>query len=86
MSRSTRWAVIVVAIVVIIAVALSLRKPQEEIAEVPQEVKLKAAMVTDVGGLGDESFNDAAYKGLKEAEEKLGFEITVVESKKMDDY
>src|SRR5690606_15435918 len=27
-----------------------------------------------------------AYKGLKEAEEKLGFEITVVESKKMDDY
>jgi basic membrane protein A len=85
MSKSTKWAVIIVAVVIIIAVAVGLRKPKEEIAEVPPEV-LKAAMVTDVGGLGDESFNDAAYKGLKEAEEELGFEITVVESKKMDDY
>jgi basic membrane lipoprotein Med (substrate-binding protein (PBP1-ABC) superfamily) len=85
MSKSSKWAVIIVAVVIIIAVAVGLRKPKEEIAEVPPE-SLKAAMVTDVGGLGDESFNDAAYKGLKEAEEKLGFEITVVESKKMDDY
>ena len=86
MSKSSKWAVIIVAAVIIIAVVVGLRKPaEEEIAEVPAET-LKAAMVTDVGGLGDESFNDAAYKGLKEAEEELDFEITVVESKKMDDY
>jgi len=46
----------------------------------------KAAMVTDVGGLGDQSFNDAAYRGLKQAEEELGIKITVIESNTMTDY
>lgn len=46
----------------------------------------KVGMVTDVGGLGDQSFNDAAYKGLKQAEEELGAKITVVESQTMTDY
>ncbi len=47
---------------------------------------MKVAVVTDVGGLGDQSFNDAAYRGLKQVEKELGAKITVVESKKMDDY
>jgi len=46
----------------------------------------KAAMVTDVGGLGDQSFNDAAYRGLKQTEEELGIKITVIESNTMTDY
>lgn len=48
--------------------------------------KYKIAMVTDIGGLGDQSFNDAAYRGLQRAAKELGMEIKVVESKKMDDY
>ncbi|MGE5509395.1 MAG: BMP family lipoprotein [Chitinophagales bacterium] len=48
--------------------------------------KYKIAMVTDIGGLGDQSFNDAAYRGLQRAGKELGVEIKVVESKKMDDY
>ncbi|MDI6871257.1 MAG: BMP family ABC transporter substrate-binding protein [Bacillota bacterium] len=48
--------------------------------------KYKVAMVTDIGGLGDQSFNDAAYRGLQRAAKELGVEIKVVESKKMDDY
>lgn len=48
--------------------------------------KYKIAMVTDIGGLGDQSFNDAAYRGLQRAEKDLGVQIKVVESKKMDDY
>ncbi|MGE5553880.1 MAG: BMP family lipoprotein [Betaproteobacteria bacterium] len=48
--------------------------------------KYKIAMVTDIGGLGDQSFNDAAYRGLQRAGKELGMEIKVVESKKMDDY
>ena len=37
------------------------------------EVKsLKTGLVFDIGGRGDKSFNDAAYKGLEEAKEKLG--------------
>lgn len=47
---------------------------------------LKIAMVTDIGGLGDQSFNDAAYRGMLQAQRELGAEIKVIESKKMDDY
>ncbi len=41
--------------------------------------KLRFAMVTDIGGLGDQSFNDSAYAGLKMAESKLGAEIKVLQ-------
>ena len=47
---------------------------------------IKSVMVTDVGGLGDQSFNDAAWRGLKRAEEELGVTIGVVESTMMTDY
>lgn len=46
----------------------------------------RVAMVTDVGGLGDKSFNDAAYLGLQNLKKDLGCDIKVVESKKMEDY
>lgn len=48
--------------------------------------KLRVAMVTDVGGLGDQAFNDTAYKGLKQAQKELGVDIAVVESKEVADY
>jgi len=44
-----------------------------------------AAMATDVGGLGDKSFNDGAYEGLLRGE-PIGFEARVVESKQQTDY
>jgi basic membrane protein A len=47
---------------------------------------LRFGMVTDVGGLGDQSFNDSAHEGLQRAAAELGAEITVVESKAMDQY
>ena len=34
--------------------------------------KLKVALVTDIGGLNDKSFNALAYKGLQNAQKKLG--------------
>lgn len=46
----------------------------------------KVGMVTDVGGLGDESFNDSAWRGLKEAQEDFDIEINVIESNTMTDY
>lgn len=46
----------------------------------------KVAMVTDIGGLGDKSFNDAAYDGLKKLNKDVSAEIKVVESSKMEDY
>ena len=58
----------------------------EEPAEEEPEVAIKAAMVTDVGGLGDKSFNDLAFAGLQQAESELGAEIQVQESKEITDY
>ncbi len=48
--------------------------------------EFKVGMVTDVGGLGDQSFNDAAYRGLQMLEEEFGVKIQVVESAMMTDY
>jgi len=48
--------------------------------------ELKVAMVTDIGGLNDRSFNASAYKGLKEAEKQLGVQIRVLTSQQNADY
>ncbi|MER5225094.1 BMP family lipoprotein [Streptomyces flaveus] len=37
------------------------------------------AIAYDVGGKGDQSFNDAAYTGLEQAEKEFGYETTDVE-------
>lgn len=47
---------------------------------------LKLAMVTDVGGLGDKSFNDSANAGLQAAKAKYGADVTVLQSRSATDY
>lgn len=47
--------------------------------EVVKEEKTKVGIVLSVAGLGDKSFNDSAYRGLKKAEEELGIEFKYVE-------
>ena len=44
-----------------------------------------AAMATDTGGLGDQSFNDGAFEGLERGA-RFGFEARVVESRQQTDY
>lgn len=46
----------------------------------------KIAMVTDTGGLQDESFNQTTWKGCNECKDKLGASIQALESKKDEDY
>jgi basic membrane protein A len=46
----------------------------------------KVALVTDVGGLNDKSFNYLANKGVDQAVKDLGITKSVVESKQMTDY
>jgi hypothetical protein len=48
--------------------------------------KLRAAMVTDVGGIGDESFNASAWRGLQRAQKELGAEVRYLESRTAADY
>jgi basic membrane protein A len=40
---------------------------------------VRIGLVFDVGGLGDKSFNDAAYRGLMRAERELGVEVRYIE-------
>ncbi len=40
---------------------------------------LKVGLVFDVGGRGDKSFNDAAYRGLERAKRDLGIEFEYIE-------
>jgi basic membrane protein A len=46
----------------------------------------KVGMVTDTGGLNDESFNQSAYAGLTKAKQDLGIELKALESKRDEDY
>lgn len=48
--------------------------------------KFRVALVTDTGGLNDKSFNSLAYKGLKDAQKKLGIDGRVFLSKSSADY
>lgn len=41
--------------------------------------KFKVGLVFDVGGRGDKSFNDAAYRGLEKAKNELGIEFEYIE-------
>lgn len=52
----------------------------------PQPGQLTLAMVTDVGGLGDKSFNDSAYHGLLYSQSALHAYIKVLQSKSAADY
>ncbi len=50
------------------------------------EKKLVMAMVTNQSGLGDQSFNDAAWEGLGQAVTKYGIERKVLESREQAQY
>jgi basic membrane protein A and related proteins len=61
--------------------------PKQEKQEEPKEEPILIAMATDVGGLGDKSFNDGSWEGLKMAEKEFdNVEARVIESKQMTDY
>lgn len=52
----------------------------------PEAGAIALGMVTDVGGLGDKSFNDSAYRGLVRAHVALNATISVLQSRAVSDY
>ncbi len=52
----------------------------------PQPGQLTLGMVTDVGGLGDRSFNDSAYRGLLMSRARLHAYVQVLQSRSAADY
>ncbi|MCT4660661.1 MAG: BMP family ABC transporter substrate-binding protein [Tissierellales bacterium] len=66
-------------------------KPAEQTEAAKEEAPaaekaLKVGMVTDVGGVNDESFNQSAWEGLVRAKDDLGIEVNYIESKQDADY
>ena len=47
---------------------------------------LKVGMVTDVGGVNDQSFNQSAWEGLQKTKKELGIKTSYQESKQDADY
>jgi len=50
------------------------------------EGTVSIAMVTDVGGINDQSFNQSAWEGLQRAQSELGVKVSYVESNQSADY
>jgi len=62
------------------------KEPAAAAAPAKEAPQVIAAMATDVGGLGDKSFNDGSYQGIKDAATDFNIEPRVVESKQQTDY
>lgn len=88
--NSRSRSVVALAIVFVLAAALvagcTATPSTPSGAGKPAKAKAKTAMVTDVGGLGDKSFNDLSYEGLKKAQTDLGVDVKVLESREIADY
>lgn len=58
-----------------------------EVAEEPaKEVTFSAGMVTDTGGVNDQSFNQSAWEGLQNLQKNTGAEVSYLESTQETDY
>lgn len=84
----SKVAVIAVVVIVIAAVTGGLAYwytiGVAPVAPVPKKIKI--AVVSDIGGRGDLSFNDMAFKGGEEAEKEFGIEMVELVGKVEGDY
>lgn len=60
--------------------------PTTDALTTPASTALRVGLITDLGQLNDDGFNELAYTGLKRAQRELGVEGRVVEAKSAADY
>ena len=58
----------------------------EPSASAAASVDYRACMVSDTGGIDDNSFNENAWAGMQRAEQELGVEVRFLESRSAEDY
>jgi basic membrane protein A len=86
-SQTLLIGIVVVLIIIIAIAAVSLtRKPAETTTTPTTTPKIKIAVVSDIGGRGDLSFNDMAFKGAEDAARDFGVEVLELVSQKEEDY
>ena len=88
--------VLILAIVMVMTMFTGCAQPAQAPAEPAPEAEkapaeeskpeLSFGMITDVGGLGDKSFNDSAWEGIQKAGKEFGVEPVILQSTKQEDY
>jgi len=84
MSKRATTAAIVAGLVAAAALLAAVGSSAETGATPAKAIKV--GLITDLGQLNDNGFNELAYNGLKRAERQLGVQGRVVESKSAADY
>ncbi|MEG0156952.1 MAG: BMP family ABC transporter substrate-binding protein, partial [Anaerovoracaceae bacterium] len=75
----------ILAVLLVVILALSIGACTSKQNQVIEEKPL-IVLVTDVGGLGDQSIHDVAWAGCEKAESKYDIEIRCLESESADEY
>ena len=55
-------------------------------AALPDGSSIKVGLVTDTGGVNDQSFNQLAWEGVQKAAKDMGFQAKFIESRQPTDY
>jgi len=84
-SKMTKISTILLVLALVFA-GMVFANGKKESAPAAEKSKVIIGMVTDVGGLGDKSFNDGSYQGLLKAKADFGIDARVVQSKQQTDY
>lgn len=79
-------AFVLMALMVFAVVSGCISKKETQTSTIQAEVKKKIAIVYDVGGRGDLSFNDIVYLGVSKAAKDFNLEVKEVQSKTANDY
>ena len=87
----TRSSFVCVAVILALVAwpAAAARAAVREVAGVAKAVaagEVRPALVLDVGGLGDDGFNDSAYAGLQQAKKEFDAQTEYLESSSPTDY
>ncbi|WP_373695744.1 BMP family lipoprotein [Candidatus Methanodesulfokora washburnensis] len=83
MAKTVALLIVVILVIAAVAAALLLYKPAAP--PPPPAKKVKVAVLFDVGGRGDLSFNDMAFLGASKAEKELNVEIKTLTPKSLAD-
>lgn len=70
-------------LILLLCISMITCSPKDKKTGDAQEKKLRIGLVLSVGGRGDKSFNDSAYRGLIWARDRLGVEVTEGQPKQM---
>jgi basic membrane protein A len=83
MERKTLILLVGLTIILLITLIFLVKSPPE-VGE--QDIKInRITMVTDIGGLGDKSFNDAGWNGVQMASRGLGIKANVIQKMEGED-